>query len=150
MSTESIKLTNTIISNLGRIGNTFLIAACIAFCVWQIQIVAVAWAGKTTTATIDLDAKGKLEWGDKSIQGGEPEESDSSGEDILSALCFYVGVGGLFTGFLGIRTSQRQRRLRQDSVSHLAPYKTMYEKLIDQQRSSSGLMHNGETRPEDM
>jgi hypothetical protein len=55
-----------------------------------------------------------------------------------------AGVGGL-GGVYGLW----QRRLRQRSIAHLAPRLARYEKLVDPNRTSSGLTETGLTNPDD-
>jgi hypothetical protein len=154
MNKDSFSLITAGVTALGRLGTTTLIVICIMYTASQIKDIAVAWAGKSTTAVIAVDvaANGKAEWGNSDshdpLENAETNNQDI-GNDALTQLCFYVGAVGLLVGLFGLHIAGRQRKLRQETVTHLAPYKTMYEELVDRQRSTSGLMHDGETRPED-
>lgn len=62
--------------------------------------------------------------------------------NISEALAYIFGAGGVGYGM-------QQRQLRRKNIERLAERPRQLEKVIDAQRSSSGLRADGTTRPED-
>jgi hypothetical protein len=61
---------------------------------------------------------------------------------ISHNICYLVATGGILYG-VGQRTMRRRHIKRVDSL------KNNYERMLDPRRTSSGLTHTGQTRPED-
>ena len=62
---------------------------------------------------------------------------------ISEAVVYLFGGGGVLYGVY-------QKRLRRKNIERLAPRPIELEKIIDRNRSSSGLTAGGTTRPEDL
>lgn len=93
----------------------------------------VALSGKITAASIDINAGASLD----------------TGGDCPSWPYWVVGISAIMTT-AAVFFALGQRQLRKNTVEHLAPYKEKYERLIDPQRTTSGLLNDGSTNPEDI
>jgi hypothetical protein len=91
-------------------------------CVGFVYLSISALAGKMTLASVGIRLLGNLKVSD--------------------------GICGILTGG-GILYGVGQRQLRRRAVKRLANEKNDMERILDLQRSSSGLTSTGETRPED-
>jgi hypothetical protein len=61
---------------------------------------------------------------------------------LSQGISYIACIGGVAYGL-------RERKLRRDAIQHLSGRKRDLERMIDHQRSSSGLTPRGTTRPED-
>ncbi|QWF71212.1 hypothetical protein KEF85_01565 [Methylomonas paludis] len=89
-------------------------------------------SGKTTDATIDLKASAIF----------NPDEACANWPYWIAALSAVLCATAISYGF-------NQRTLRKNTIENLAGYKEKYEKMIDPNRSTSGLLGDGSTHPKD-
>ncbi len=105
--------------SLGRLFIKWGSLTAIAFCAYLSINVL---AGKHTFADIGVNFLGDIRLG--------------------TATGYLVGAGGVIHG-------KRQKKLKEDTIQQLAPRIKKYETMLDRDRSSSGLIERGRTRPED-
>ncbi|WP_150047327.1 hypothetical protein [Methylomonas rhizoryzae] len=89
-------------------------------------------SGKSTDATIDLKASAIL----------NPDDACASWPYWIAALSAVLCSVSISYGL-------NQRALRKNTIENLAGYKEKYERMIDPNRSSSGLLTDGSTHPKD-
>jgi hypothetical protein len=94
----------------------------IAFIAYQTRMAAVAFAGENTAATLALSIIG----------------------DIKTTHGIYITISGLSVVF-----GLRERHLRRLNSKNMGGHIERLEKLIDPNRTSSGITKSGTTRPED-
>lgn len=104
--------------NLGRA----IRYGCLAFCIYEIQLGATSFAGKTTLASFFFRVFGNLR---------------------ISIAVSWV-LAGTATAWAVL-----ERKLRKSAVRKKANRIRFLESISDPNRSSSGLMPDGSTRPED-
>lgn len=90
-------------------------------------------SGKITAASIDIKAAAIF----------NPEDASVSWPYWVAALSAMICVASVSYGW-------NQRALRKQTIESLFPYKEKYERLIDQNRTSSGLLNDGSTNPTDI
>lgn len=90
-------------------------------------------SGKITAASIDLKASAAL----------NPDDACDNWPYWIAALSAIICVASVSYGW-------NQRTLRKQTIEHLFPYKEKYERLFDQNRTSSGLLNDGSTNPTDI
>lgn len=97
--------------------------------------IATALAGKVTIA--DIRAAFSLDTGD-----------DGWVVQLLTSRTFLEVVEGLLAAvcFLYARA---QKKRAEETIEQLAPFRTRYEQLLDEGRTSSGLSSNGNTPPDE-
>lgn len=118
-----------ILKELFKYGALVTIAICI-------YLISDTWAGKKTDANINVNMGANI----KADIIGQAEEN---GLYLATA-----GLGVIF-GLAGISYGLIQSRLRREIIERFARSKDALEKRIDPGRTSSGLLPNGDTRPED-
>jgi hypothetical protein len=97
-------------------------------------------SGKITEASINVKAEASL----------NPLENPSAAVDDDAPVWPYWMAGlSAILATAGISYGFNQRRLRKLTVEHLAPYKEKWELTIDPKRTSSGLLPDGSTNPND-
>jgi len=90
-------------------------------------------SGKITAASIDLKASAAF----------NPDDACNNWPYWVAATSAIICVASVSYGL-------NQRALRKQTIEHLFPYKEKYERLFDQNRTSSGLLNDGSTNPTDI
>ena len=105
-------------------------------------LVGIAWfaskaisdlSGKITAASIDLKASASL-----------------NPDDLCANWPYWIAAISAVLCALSISYGWAQRLLRKQTIAHLSLYKEKYERLIDKNRTSSGLLNDGSTHPTDI
>lgn len=96
-------------------------------------------SGKSTQASINVKAEASL---NPSSNTNEETEEIPVWPYWMAAVSAILATGGIMYGL-------NQRKLRKLTIQHLAPYKEKWELSIDPSRSSSGLLPDGSTNPND-
>jgi len=114
----------------------------IAFIAYEIKETAVAWAGKTTRADINVSgtASASFEMAVDRMCGTLRDVQEAS--LFVTILAMLLAVSAVVYG-------RRQAQLRRSVIQRLSPFEQAYEKGIDPRRTSSKIQTTGETRPED-
>lgn len=90
-------------------------------------------SGKITAADIKFNASAAF----------NPDEACANWPYWIAALSAIISVASVAYGI-------GQRYLRKQTIEHLSPYKEKYERMIDPNRTSSGLHNDGSTNPGDI
>jgi len=109
-----------------RLGLSAFKYGTIAFLGWRLSVVMIAYAGKDTFAGMALNVV-----------------ADLKANTVFSHLV--MGIFGLSGAAYGIR----ERSIKRREVRLLGSRVVQLEKRLDAKRSSSGLVDNGTSRPED-
>lgn len=108
---------------IGSTIRTAVMAGCVGFVAWCGKEVVASLAGMDTNAHIVVNVLSRLE--------------------VAAALSLGVGAAGVMYGLA-------QRKLRRDTVQRLQSRIQVFERRADPARSSSLLMPDGTTNPEDL
>lgn len=111
----------------------------VAYIAYNIRLIAIEWAGKNTTANIDVKA-------DVSVDINNAADSAAG---AVSNLCDQTIYIALFVMVAAIGYGKAQAILRRRVIERMHPYQEAAEKQIDPERTSSRLTNTGDTRPED-
>ena len=104
----------------------------------------IALAGNNTMADFRVSALADIKLQSEYKQNAAGDESDTQKYLVLAtALAITFGIAGLLA-------AQRQRRLRLDVIEKMSKRIEFLEKMVDPNRSTSGLTVRGETNPEDL
>lgn len=104
----------------------------LGFMAYQATIAIGYLSGKTTDATIDLKASAFF----------NPDNACENWPYWIAALSVVLCTAAISYGI-------NQRTLRKNTIENLASFKEKYEKMIDPNRSTSGLLGDGSTHPND-
>ena len=98
----------------------------------------IALSGKATSAAIDVNASAAL----------NPGETPNAME-ACETWPFWIAAISAIIATAAVSYGLNQRRLRRMAIEHLTPFKERWERSIDPNRTSSGLLADGSTNPED-
>ncbi len=124
-------------------------AVIVYFVTRSVDVVARAWAGKTTLANVNVNVTGSVNA--STAVGKEP--GSGQGDPLVPFLpCLpdlWIAAGAIVLAAGTISYGKRQARLRKDTVEEMHKYQLEYERSLDPNRTSSNLTKRGDTRPGD-